>query len=173
MFVRLFAPLLMLTLLAACGGSAPPASTDTPAPRGGSCTLALADGVGDEEAITALVRAEGELVVAQEIDPLMALWVEDGVVADAKYTPDQPDDDQRWIGGDAIRHRYVRAVFPGAPTTVQPADLQIVIQGDAATVRSTTRIGDEVAPSGDRWELVNVDGCWMLNSLTYNLEQPN
>jgi len=37
-------------------------------------------------------------------------------------------------------------------------------------VVATTHIGSEVSPAGDRWELARVDGCWMIRSLTYNLE---
>ncbi len=74
-----------------------------------------------------MIAAEGQLVVAQEIDALMALWSEDGYVADARHTPDQPEDDQHWRGVDAIRHRYVRIVFPGAPTNVTPSDMEVEI----------------------------------------------
>ena len=162
-----FLPLLLMLLLVGCSGATP-----TPEPAqaalGGSCTLpATADA---ESAIRALLDAEGELVVAQTIDPLMQLWVEEGRVIDAKNTPDNADDDQVWEGKDAIRHRYVRTVFPGAPTLVDHGDQVITIEGDHATVESTTTIGSEVAPAGDRWEVLNRDGCWYLASLTYNLE---
>ena len=113
-------------------------------------------------------------MVAQEIDPLMALWAEESQVVDAKHTAANPDDDQTWNGQDAIRHRYVRTVFPGAPAAAQPADLEILVDNSAepprATVRGTTTIDDEIAPAGDRWELVNVNGCWVIERLTYNLE---
>ena len=124
----------------------------------------------DESAIRALLAAEGEFVVAQEIDPLMRLWIEDARVIDAKNTPDISDDDQVWDGKDAIRHRYVRTVFPGAPTVVDHGDETIAINGDQGQVESTTTIGSEVAPAGDRWDVVRRDGCWYLASLTYNLE---
>lgn len=120
--------------------------------------------------IRAMIAAEGQMVVAQEIDALMALWSEDGYVADAKHTPDQPGDDQYWHGADAIRHRYVRIVFPGAAAEAGPSDLQVQITGDRAVVTATTRIGTEIAPGGDRWTLVRQNGCWLLESLTYSLE---
>lgn len=171
MFVRVTVLLFIIVAMAGCRAPLAPAGpTPTPAPPAGSCSLELTDGVSDEDAIRAVLAAEGELVVAQDIEPLMQLWAEEGVVADAGNTPERTDDDQRWIAKDAIRHRYVRTVFPGAPSAVQPADLQIVIDGDAATVRATTHIGDEVAPAGDRWELEKRDGCWVIKSLTYNLE---
>jgi hypothetical protein len=136
----------------------------------GSCTLPLPPDASDEEAIRALLAAEGELVVKQEIAPLMELWADGGFVSDAKNTPADPDDDQYWLDKDAIRHRYVRTVFPGAPQQVTPADLVIEFEAGRAVVTSTTRIGDEVSPAGDRWVLVRQGRCWLIESLTYNLE---
>ena len=147
-------------LLASC--SAPPAPA-------GACGLALAAGISDD-AIRAVIEAEGRLVVTQEIDALMMLWAEDAYVANAKNTPDDAADDQFWRGQDAIRHRYVRTVFPGAPAAAAPPELVINRDDDRAIVTATTRIGSEVAPGGDRWVLVNQDGCWQIESLTYNLE---
>jgi hypothetical protein len=119
-----------------------------------------------------MLDAEGTLVVSQQIDPLMALWAADATIVDAKNTPDNTDDDQVWEGRDAIRNRYARIVFPGAPAAVDHSDQQITLNADstAAVIESTTSIGSEVAPSGDRWEVVARDGCWYLQSLTYNLE---
>lgn len=139
-------------------------------PRGGSCTLDLPSGASDETAIQAVLRGEGELMVAQEIDQLMGLWGDGAYVSDGKHTPDDTTDDQFWRDKDAIRHRYVRTVFPGAPKTATPADLKIAITGDHAVVIATTQIGGEIAPAGDRWTLARHDGCWYIESLTYNLE---
>lgn len=148
-------------LLAGC--TAPPATA-------GSCGLGLPAGHSDDDAIRAVIAAEGSLVVAQEIDALMALWAEDAYVANAKNTPDNDSDDQFWRGQDAIRHRYVRTVFPGAPAAAAPAELSISRDGTRASVTATTRIGSEVAPAGDHWVLIKRGGCWQIASLTYNLE---
>jgi len=156
--------------LAACNAPADQQAPPADAATHGSCALGLAASASAEEAIRAVLLAEGELVVKQDIDALMQLWVEDGRVVDAKNTPDNDADNQNWEGKDAIRHRYVRTVFPGAPNQVQPSDLDIAVDGDKATVVATTHIGSEVSPAGDRWELARVDGCWMIRSLTYNLE---
>lgn len=163
--LRLVSAFLVCGLLSACGAPATP----PPEPLG-SCTLTLPDNTSDEDAIRAVIRAEGELMVAQSIDALMALWSDDSLVADAKNTPDNTDDDQQWLGKDAIRHRYVRTVFPGNPGAAAPADLQFEITDGRAVVRSTTNIGNEVAPAGDRWELSKRGNCWEILSLTYNLE---
>ncbi|MFO7631497.1 MAG: hypothetical protein R6W76_03100 [Caldilinea sp.] len=149
--------------LAGCGTAPAPATA-------GSCGLGLPSSSDDAAALHAVIEAEGQLVVAQEIDTLMALWSEEGYVADAKHTPDRTDDDQFWRGVDAIRHRYVRTVFPGAPAAAFASELNIHIAGNRAEVTATTRIGDEVAPGGDRWILVRQGDCWIIESLTYNLE---
>lgn len=176
LIMRLLLLLGLVLLLAACSNPTPtaePADEPTSAPLAGSCSLpdveSLATG-DDESAIRAMLAAEGEFVVAQSIDPLMQLWSDDGRVVDAKNTPDNADDDQVWEGKDAIRHRYVRTVFPGAPTEIAHSDETITIEGDHAQVETTTTIGSEVSLAGDRWELVHRDGCWYLLSLTYNLE---
>lgn len=124
----------------------------------------------DEEAIRQLIRSEGQGVVAQDIAGLMDLWSPDAVIVDAKHTPDNPADDARWSGRDAIRERYVVLVFPGNPAAAGGADVKIELQGDRATATSTTVIGNEVSPGGDRWTLAKRDGRWWITGLTYNLE---
>lgn len=171
---RLLCRALVLTLVAwltsACAMPLPVA-TPTPA-LVGSCTLALPATATDEARIRAVINAEGELVVKQEITALMGLWQEGAFIANAKNTPTDPADDQFWLDKDAIRHRYVRTVFPGAPASATPKDLTIAITGSTAVVTATTSIGNELSPAGDRWELVQQQGCWLLQSLTYNLERP-
>ena len=136
----------------------------------GSCGLGLTQPVTDEEAIVALLEAEGDYVVRQDIAALMRLWQPGGCIVDAKHTPANLEDDQTWQGVEAIRHRYVHRVFPGAPAVAGPADLIISIDGEEAVATGTTQIGDEVSPGGDRWRLVKQDGCWMIQELVFNLE---
>jgi hypothetical protein len=138
----------------------------------GSCSLGLAQAVTDEAAIVALLNAEGTYVTEQDIVALMRLWIQEGRVVDAKHSPLDVTDDQTWQGADAIRHRYIHRVFPGAPALAQPADLVIRITGEKAVVTSTTRIGNEVSPKGDRWQLVKEEGCWVIQELVFNLEPP-
>jgi hypothetical protein len=136
----------------------------------GSCSLGLPLTATDEDAVRAVLLAEGSLVVQQDIDALMALWSDGAKIVNAKNTPDVSDDDQSWFDTDAIRHRYVRTVFPGAPAKADPKDLQIQLIDDQAIVTATTQIGTEISPAGDRWELRKHQGCWEIQSLTYNLE---
>ena len=138
----------------------------------GSCALQVAATASDEEALNAVLMAEGRLVVEQNIAGLMNLWRDGSEVVDAKNTPTDTTDDQRWLDKDAIRNRYVRIVFPGAPTQADPKDLQIQITDDQAVITATTQIGNEVSPDGDRWVLIKQNSCWVIQSLTYNLETP-
>jgi ketosteroid isomerase-like protein len=124
-----------------------------------------------EEAVWQLVNAEAEGIVRQDIELLMSIWAEDGVITDANHTPDDPGDDLVWQGREAIRERYLILVFPSAPTTVTHPDLQIEVAGSTATARSTTTIGGEVAPAGDNWTFERTEkGSWQIAGLTYNLE---
>ncbi|MEZ4712156.1 MAG: hypothetical protein R3A44_33520 [Caldilineaceae bacterium] len=178
MFTRMLYPLLCIALLCGCGSASTPSVEQAPtaapvAPVSiapGSCGLQLNANTPPTEAIGATLAAEGQMVVQQNIDGLMALWDAEGKIVDAQNTPADDGDDQTWNGRDAIRNRYVRVVFPGAPAAVQPADLDIVIDGGAAVVTATTQIGSEISPGGDRWQLLEKDGCWLISSLTYNLE---
>lgn len=160
--------LLALVGLSACAaptpistlGSKPAAAAHTPTPQPAT----------DEEAIRQLISAEGAGVVAQDINGLMGLWLSEGVITDAKHTPDATDDDARWRGRDAIRERYVVLVFPGNPAAAGAKDVQVSLSDTTATATSTTVIGGEVSPGGDRWTFVKRDGRWWIESLTYNLE---
>ena len=105
-----------------------------PRAKVGSCCTTLPPNPSDEAAIRAVLAAEGDLVVKQAITPLMLLWAEGGFVANAKNTPANQEDDQFWLDKDAIRHRYVRTVFPGAPQAATPADLTITLEGERAIV---------------------------------------
>ncbi|OIO95821.1 MAG: hypothetical protein AUK03_04880 [Anaerolineae bacterium CG2_30_64_16] len=167
---RLLISVVLLTLagLGACS-SAAPTSTLGPKPTTPVRT-ATPQPASDEEAIRQLILLEGQGVVAQDITGLMGLWAEDAVVTDAKHTPDDTTDDARWQGRDAIRERYVVLVFPGNPSAAGATDLAITIEGNAATATSTTVIGGEVSPGGDRWTLAKRDGRWWITGLTYNLE---
>ncbi|MEZ4674317.1 MAG: hypothetical protein R2932_08755 [Caldilineaceae bacterium] len=163
--------LILLTLLhSACAGQSTAITQEQDLPPKGSCALPPPHADSDESAIQAVLTAEGELVVKQDIDLLMRLWNDGAYIADAKNTANDLNDDQHWLDKDAIRHRYVRTVFPGAPTVVTPKDLAITIKERHATVIATTQIGTELSPAGDRWELSKDGECWVIDSLTYNLE---
>jgi len=164
-FRRFFIPVLILILTAACAPAASPTPELSPEPTPG-----IPPDASDEEAILALLQAESRGVVNKDMDLLAAIWAEDAVVTDAKHTPDDPADDARWEGVDAVLDRYVTLVFPGNPAYAEPADVQITVEGDRAVAVSTTQIGEERSPGGDRWTFVKRNGVWRIHSLTYNLE---
>ncbi len=160
--------LILLTLLMLISGCAPAATA--PAAPTRIPLAAVGTPASDEEAIAQILAAEGRGVVVKDIDLLMSLWVEDGKVVDARHTPDDSSDDLIWQGYYAIRDRYITLVFTGNPASAAPADLHIEISGDRAVVTSTTQIGAEISPAGDRWTLVRTSAGWRIESLTYNLE---
>ncbi len=164
--------LLVLVALGACNAQRPVSSLGT-RPTQVSYTPTPQPANADE-AIRQLVVLEGRNLVSQDIEGLMGLWAEDATVTDAKHTPDDPADDARWEGRDAIRERYVVLVFPGNPQTAGDPNIAITIEGEAegatATAVGTSTIGGEVSPGGDRWTFVKRDGRWWISSLTYNLE---
>jgi hypothetical protein len=165
-----FAALLLVTslLLASCGAGPTPFPTVAPLPTRERTPTPVPG--SDEEAILMLIDAESEGVVQQDIDRLEDIWSADGILTDANHTPDDPGDDEQWKGWDKIRDRYVNIVFPSAPTVAQAKDVNLTIEGDAATATSTTQIGNEVSPGGDMWTFAKKDGGWNITSLTFNLE---
>jgi len=167
--VLLVSLMVAIALLAACGPRPTPAPTMPPPPPRPVATDTPVP-ANDEEAILQILHAQAEGVVQQDIDRLMDIWDKDGVITDANHTPDNPGDDFVWTGHEAIRERYVNLVFPSAPTEAAATDVQLTIEGDTAWAVSTTNIGDEVQPGGDRWTFAKKGGRWKITSLTYNLE---
>ena len=163
-------PVLLLVIATAWLAGACAGGLATPTQPAPAQAAPLALPAGDEEAIRWLLQAEGEGVVAKDIDALMRLWSADGYVVDARHTPADTADDLAWRGEYAVRDRYITVVFTGNPAQAAPSDLDVAIQGDRAEVTATTRIGDEVSPAGDRWTFVRTAEGWRIESLTYNLE---
>jgi ketosteroid isomerase-like protein len=157
---------LLVTACSAPEVPVPPSGVPTPRPRGTDTPTPASD----EEAIWQLLNAEAEGVVSQDIDRLMEIWHEDGVVTDANHTPDNPSDDRVWSGIAAIRERYVNEIFPSAPSSVTHPDAELTIEGNTATAVSTSTIGIDHAPGGDLWAFAKSDGRWLIVSLTFNLE---
>ena len=162
--------MVFAVLLVGCGGSASPTLLPVVALPTKAPPTATPVPANDEEAVKQLIRAEGEGVVQQDIDRLMDIWADDGQIVDANHTPDNASDDAKWVGRDAIRQRYVNLVFPSAPMQAQASDLKVTLEGSKATVTSTTNIGNEVEPGGDKWTLEKRNGRWYITNLTYNLE---
>jgi ketosteroid isomerase-like protein len=168
--VRLFVTVVLLVLVVLGACTNPEASSSLGVRPTAPVRTRTPQPASNDEAIRQLILLEGQGVVSQDIDGLMALWAPDAVITDAKHTPANPDDDARWQGRDAIRERYVVLVFPGNPASAEAKDIQIVIDGDRAIATSTTNIGGETSPGGDRWAFAKREGRWWITELTYNLE---
>jgi hypothetical protein len=136
----------------------------------GSCSLNLPLNT-PEAAITALLKAESDYMIQQDINSLMRLWSSDGYIKDARHTPNNLTDDQIWQGTDAIRIRYLYHVFPGNPVYAEPTAISIMLTGNKAIITATTHINSEFSPNGDRWQLIKQDECWLIQGLDFNLEQ--
>ena len=164
MMKRAILLLLILLFVASCGPSVSPSPTPkspgTPTPIPGT----------DEEAILQLLNAEAEGVVQQDIDRLMEIWAPDGVVTDASHTAQDPSDDLVWEGAEAIKERYL-VIFQSFPTQAAHPDVKLTIRRDTAKATSTTTIGVDMAPKGDKWTFAKVEGHWYITSLTFNLER--
>jgi len=160
--------LILLTisfLVVGCGPSVAPLAS-TPKPRGTPTPTPATD----EEAILQLLNAEAEGVVQQDIDRLTEIWAPDGVVTDANHTPDDPSDDLVWEGAEAIKERYL-AIFQSFPAQAAHPDVELTISGDTAEATTTTTIGVDMAPQGDKWTFAKIEGRWHITSLTFNLEE--
>src|SRR5437868_4435065 len=127
MKLPLWLTLCLILLLAGCATAPTPTPIPAPPHRPGPTPRPTVASGGDVEAIQALVQMEGDLVVSQDIEGLMALWTDDAMVRDAKNTPDDESDDAVWKGKDAIRNRYVVLVFPGAAKSNVHADMDVQV----------------------------------------------
>lgn len=163
---RAFLLSLILLLVAACGPTAAPTAPSSPSPRGTDTPIPASD----EEAILQLLNAEAEGVVQQDIDRLISLWAPEGVVTDANHTPDDPSDDLVWEGSEAIKERYL-VIFQSFPTQAAHPDVELTLSGDTAEATTTTTIGVDMAPKGDKWTFAKIEGRWYITSLTFNLEE--
>ena len=126
----------------------------------------------DRAAIQAVLDAEARDVVAHNLDAVMALWCANGVVRNAKHTPNDTSDDVLWQGKDAIAQRYLHLVFPGVPRFIQHSIVRLQWDdgGKEAIVLISTRINSETAIDGDKWVLRWQNGHYCLQETIYNLE---
>ncbi len=114
----------------------------------------------DETAITALILAERQAAIEQDLDLLGQLWALDARIVDGRRSRDASDD-YIWPGRAAILDRYRVAVFPYVlpPLPALEADTVLTINGDEATVRHGT----------DRWQARRIEQRWWLTELQYQV----
>jgi hypothetical protein len=125
-----------------------------------------------DEAIRQLINAECESVVQQDIDRLQGMWLSDGTVTDANYTPDNPGDDVKWNGWSAIRDRYVSLVFPSNPTFCEHPNILVEFPDDnTAKATSDVKIGITNCAGCNQWVFKKQGNDWKIASLTYNTKK--
>lgn len=122
------------------------------------------------QAITELIAMHRAAVVADDVQGVLDIWAEDGVITDANHTPDDPTDDHVWRGLDAVLSYYTTILFPLYLTEVGPVDTVLTVEGTGAVMTGTTKIGDELSPGGERWTFALIDGEWKVTGMTFNLE---
>lgn len=149
--------LLLLILVSGCYPSPPP--TDSVPPTADA-----------SQTITHLIAVHRTAVVADDVQGVLDIWAEDGVITDANHTPFDPADDHVWRGLDAVLSYYTTVLFPLYLEEVGPVDTVVTINGSQAVMTGTTKIGDELAPGGERWTFALRDGEWKITSMTFNLE---
>ncbi|MBC7250737.1 MAG: hypothetical protein H5T62_10685 [Anaerolineae bacterium] len=149
--------LLLIILVGGC--SPPPPPTESVLPT-----------VDASLAITHLIAVHRTAVVADDVQGVLDIWAEDGVITDANHTPHDPTDDHVWRGLDAVLSYYTTVLFPLYLEEVGPVDTTMTVSGSQAVMTGTTKIGDELAPGGERWTFALRDGEWKITSMTFNLE---
>jgi ketosteroid isomerase-like protein len=122
------------------------------------------------QAIAELIAAHRTTVVADDVQGVLNIWAEDGVITDANHTPDDPTDDHVWRGLDAVLSYYTTILFPLYLDEVGPVDTVLTVKGTEAVMTGTTKIGDELSPGGERWTFTLIDGEWRVTGMTFNLE---
>lgn len=125
-----------------------------------------------DEAIRQLINAECESVVQQDIDRLQGMWLSDGTMTDANYTPDNPGDDVKWNGWAAIRDRYVNLVFPSNPTFCEHPNIKVNFPDDnTANATSDVKIGITNCADCNQWVFKKQGSDWKMATLTYNIKK--
>ncbi len=122
------------------------------------------------QAIAELIAVHRAAVIADDVQGVLDIWAEDGVITDANHTPDDPADDHVWRGLDAVLSYYTTILFPLYLSEIGPVDTVLTVEGTEAVMMGTTKIGDELSPGGERWTFALRGGEWKITGMTFNLE---
>ena len=122
------------------------------------------------QAIAELIAVHRAAVIADDVQGVLDIWAEDGMITDANHTPDDPADDHVWRGLDAVLSYYTTILFPLYLSEIGPVDTVLTVEGTEAVMMGTTKIGDELSPGGERWTFALRGGEWKITGMTFNLE---
>jgi hypothetical protein len=111
-----------------------------------------------------------------DVESALRLWHPSGVIVDANFTPDAPDDDRVWRGAAELRERYSREFRERRYRKLVHGNLRIAVSGDWAVIvndlDAVFEAGGEVQavalPQSDRWVLRRWEGQWRLVRLEVN-----
>jgi len=150
----------MVCLLAGCAAAVTPV-----APQAAETPPAIAAPIfalqgTAQAAVTALILAERQAAIDQDLALLGQLWDADARIVDGRNSVTARDD-YIWQGRAAVLDRYHVAVFPFVlpPLGALDAGASIVIVGDVATVRHGV----------DTWQLRKAEQRWWLTELRYQV----
>ncbi len=129
-----------------------------------------------ESFVKAKIFLEERATLQQDIEAIMKLWTEDGVIRDANYTPDNLGDDRVWTGTHQIRLRYAEEFARREYLHLEHRKVSVLIEETRAVLvndldarlLSDGTLQKVFLSRGDRWELVKKGDEWKIKSLTYN-----
>lgn len=131
---------------------------------------------------TAETRARGLIFVEErasrreDLVKILSLWLPDGHIRDANYTPDDPSDDRSWRGLAQIRQRYRQEFTDRTYISLRHLNLDariddkraVIVNDLDAVIRTNGKRQQVHLPGSDRWELEFTDDQWRIRSLVVN-----
>jgi cellulose synthase/poly-beta-1,6-N-acetylglucosamine synthase-like glycosyltransferase len=129
------------------------------------------------ETVGAQLIREADAARRQDVAAALGLWDSQGVIKDAMFTPDVPDDDRIWIGFDGIRARYEQEFrlrhyrelrHLNLSVTFHGADEATIINDLDALIESNEEAARVQLDKSDRWTLRRHNGHWRIVMLEVN-----
>jgi glycosyltransferase involved in cell wall biosynthesis len=123
-----------------------------------------------------LVR-EADAARRQDLKTALALWDPEGVIRDYAFTPDLPDDDHVWLGGEAIRRRYEEEFRLRRYRQLRHLNLAVTFRGDDeativndldATIETDQQAARVLLNRTDRWTFRRTGEEWRIVKLEVN-----
>jgi hypothetical protein len=132
--------------------------------------------VSAPEQAAALLIQEADAVRRVHIADALALWHPEGILRDANFTPDVPEDDRVWAGSEQLLARYQDELANRRYRRLVHDNLQIEFHADEVVITNDLLAefenGDRQhriqLPSSDRWVLRRYGGQWRIVSLELN-----
>jgi hypothetical protein len=123
-----------------------------------------------------LVR-EADAARRQDLKTALALWDPQGEIRDYAFTPDLPEDDHVWLGGEAIRRRYEEEFRLRRYRQLRHLNLDVTFRGDDeativndldATIETDQQAARVLLNRTDRWTFRRTGEEWRIVKLEVN-----